>query len=151
MMSQILSQLNCSFSLSLAKKQIEKDTERVSRIEDEISHFQAALQHLETEKNLAILQVGLDKIVKQVVENLTEDEAFCAPMEYSDYRVHPRERKTRVDVLTPYEAVKSCKTSKNHKLKPKTANRDKTKTAKSKTFSLNKKYSSNKKEAAGSF
>jgi hypothetical protein len=129
---------------------IDVDEKRLVNIDEEITLFRDALKSLEARKEMAILQIGLDNIVKQVVENLTEDDAYAS---YQDVIAHkgPRERKTRVDVLTCREASLACKSNKNHKLKPKTPIRDKTKTPKSKALSKNKMYSSNKKEAAWDF
>lgn len=52
-------------------------------------------------------------------------------MTYSDYLdidVRTPEHKRRSDVLTVYEACKSNKSSKNHKMKPRTNKLDSTKT-----------------------
>ena len=59
-----------------------------------------------------------------------EDSAY----EYED-NVEPRQRRTKADRLTVEEASKASKSSKNHKLKPRSIKRDKTKTNEKKTFS----------------
>lgn len=58
-----------------------------------------------------------------------------------DDAVKPRDRKTRKDVLTLQAAVKAQKSSKSHKLRPRTVKRDKTKTVEQKQRSKAKKTS----------
>ena len=53
-----------------------------------------------------------------------------------------RNRKTRADILTPADAMKSRKSSKSHKLKPRSVKRDRTKTTESKTATKNKNRTS---------
>jgi hypothetical protein len=47
-----------------------------------------------------------------------------------DIVVQPR--KTRRDILTPFDAIKACKSSKTHKLRPRSPKRDRTKTQEAK-------------------
>lgn len=47
---------------------------------------------------------------------------------YIDIEVRAPEHKRRSDVLTPVQAFKAKKSSKNHKMKPRTEKRDSTKT-----------------------
>lgn len=130
-----------NFSLSAVIKRKEQEEEKLSQIDSEIAM-------LMQEKADTLARTRFTEVVKEVVENLAEHSAFTTPMEHSDYSVMPRERKTRVDVLTTQEAIKACKSSRSCKLKPKTPTRDQTKTHKSKTHTKNKRYSSNRKEAA---
>jgi hypothetical protein len=58
-------------------------------------------------------------------EDADEDEAEDA---YVDVEVFMRDRKTRRNVLGVRDAVKSNKATKNHKLKPRSNKRDRTKT-----------------------
>ena len=137
---------NYNFSLPTAIKRKEQEEKRLAQIDAELAMLMA-------EKAEALARSRFTEVVKEVAENLAEQAAFNLPMEHTDadYKVMPRERKTRVDVLTPYEAVKACKSSKPCKLKPKTPNRDQTKTTKSKDHTKNKQYSSNRKAAAWDF
>jgi hypothetical protein len=89
-------------------------------------------------------------LVKQAIEDLCENNAFAS---YHNDHVCMilKDRKTRKDVLTPFEAIRACKSSKNHKLKPKTPYVDKTRASEAKTLSKNKRFSTNKKNAAFDF
>lgn len=135
---------NYNFSLSSAIKMKEQEEQRLAQIDEEIAMLMAA-------KADALVRTRINAVVKELTETLVEEDAFNLPMTDSDYKVMPRERKTRVDVLTPYEASKSCKSSKHCKLKPKTPLRDQTKTTKAKAHTKNKQYSSNRKAAAWDF
>jgi len=48
-------------------------------------------------------------------------------------------RKTRKDVLTVWDATDAKKSSKNHKLKPRCENRDRTKTTESRATSIRRR------------
>ena len=54
---------------------------------------------------------------------------------YLDYKVTPRDRKTRAMVMTQAQAIFSKKSSKNHKLPPRQEKRDRTKTKEAKAHS----------------
>lgn len=140
-MSFINAPFNYDFSLTKVLRRKEQEEQKLAEIDADLAILLAA-------KADALARNRFIEVVKEVAENLAEDAAFTAPMTHTDYKVMPRDRKTRVDVLTPYEASKSCKSSRHCKLKPKTPSRDQTKTPKSKAHSKNKQYSSNRKDAA---
>ena len=60
---------------------------------------------------------------------------------YSEDEYLLSSRKTRKDVLTPWDAVEARKSSKNHKLKPRHPSRDQTKMSESKTKTRDRKQS----------
>lgn len=59
-------------------------------------------------------------------------------MEYLDIEVHVKERKTIRDVFTVAMAIDSGKSSKDHKLKPRSTRRDRTRSEEAKRASLKK-------------
>lgn len=77
-----------------------------------------------------------DLIAVKIEEEADLDDADEVDLTFDDglvdIVVQPRERKTRKDILTPTESIKSHKATKTHKLKPRTVKRDSTKTAESK-------------------
>lgn len=56
-----------------------------------------------------------------------------------DNTVFPRERKTRKDIMTVYMAIVAKKSSKDHKLKPRSIKRDRTKLAEAKRSTVERK------------
>lgn len=60
---------------------------------------------------------------------------------FMDLHVSPRERKTRAMVMTPLESIMCAKSSKNHKLAPRTPKRDRTKTKEAKAHSKAVRFS----------
>lgn len=103
--------------------------QNVERIDQNISRCLALLQHLQTHKAAAITTCYVVNTVKNIVEDDTEAKVFDDADCEDDFAIHPRDRKVRSDVLTVRDAVKAgCKTSKNHKLKPKSERVDRTKT-----------------------
>jgi hypothetical protein len=52
----------------------------------------------------------------------------------------PPRHLTKADIRTPYLAIKSCKSTKLHKMKPRKEKRDRTKTIESKEKTKNRRY-----------
>ena len=103
--------------------------QNVERIDQNISRCLALLQHLQTHKAAAITTCYVVNTVKDMVEDDTENKAFDTSDDEDGEAIRPRDRKIRSDVLTVRDAVKAgFKTSKNHKLKPKSERVDRTKT-----------------------
>ena len=101
--------------------------QNIMRIDQDINHCLMHLQRLQAAKAAAIIACKVVHTVKDIVEDDKEEEAFDD--DFEDVLVQPRDRKVRSDVLTARDAVKAgFKTSKNHKLKPKSERVDRTKT-----------------------
>lgn len=97
-------------------------------IDNEICKTQDAINELTIEcEDLSTSTEGDYEV--HDLEN-TDDE-----WEDDDIDVSIKERKTRRDILSVGQAVKSKKSSKNHKLKPRSVKRDRTKMPENKTHS----------------
>lgn len=96
-------------------------------------------------QEMADLDVKVAYLGKTLIDE-QDEEAFDSYIEdlYNDdiydVYVQPRERKTRADVRTVYEAIKSNKASKQAKLRPRSPSRDKTKTKDSKKTAQSLKF-----------
>jgi hypothetical protein len=63
------------------------------------------------------------------------EDSSTSDSEWGDFEVVPKQRKTRKDILTVGDAIKAHKSSKNHKLKPRSVKRDRTKSPETKSHS----------------
>jgi hypothetical protein len=62
-------------------------------------------------------------------------------VDFFDFDVKVPENKGKKDIMTPMMAIKSSKSTKDHKLKPRSNKRDRTKTDEAKTRAKNRRYS----------
>lgn len=130
-------------NLKAAEDRLAFFTEAYAQVVDTLQHVRGrmetiALQQGEAEYALAHLQ-----FVKECAEDGAEMAAFCTYEDEDDLQIPVRERKTRAHVLTPAQAVYKNKSSKNHKLPPRSEKRDRTKTkeAKAKTRAIRMSHS----------
>lgn len=84
----------------------------------------------------------LNAIVDELESEMGQFDDICEDnYDYDDYECQPKERKVRSDVLTVCQAVASSKSSKNHKLKPRSNKKDRSKSPEAKTQSKRVKAS----------
>lgn len=91
------------------------------------------------------LSVIKEDILNETQENFwdeVDDYAYdYIDYEHGDYECKPKERKVRRDVMTVAAAIASNKSSKNHKLKPKSEKKDRSKSPEAKAHSKKVKAS----------
>ena len=91
------------------------------------------------------LSVAKEDMLNETLDNFWDDVDDCAydfvDYEHGDYECKPKERKVRSDVLTVGAAIASNKSSKNHKLKPKSGKKDRSKSPEAKAQSKKVKAS----------
>ena len=105
--------------------------------EGQDKYNELAIEHASVKEALEVVQDSAGNMRWRVASNESSDtddedsydeDSYDAEDDpYIDIVVEPRRRYTRSDILTPFQAVKSCKSSKLHKLKPKCPCKDKTK------------------------
>jgi inhibitor of KinA sporulation pathway (predicted exonuclease) len=117
--------------------------EEMEIIYKQISDYAAYIDHLEEEMCKAALEmeemkemakVAMEQEQGDIEQDILEEE-IEAELEHFDIEVQPKQHKSKKDILTVYQALKSQKSSKNHKLKPRTVKRDRTKTPEKKALS----------------
>lgn len=66
--------------------------------------------------------------------------AIASYDEMLEIEVAPPRHLTKKDIITPFMAIKSCKSTKLHKMKPRTEKRDRTKTSEKKEMTKNRRF-----------
>lgn len=137
----------------------EKNTELENSLVDAQSRYNQLLKELQyAELNIAIIdtniRVSQDKINELSVtkeDMLKEEHDVDYDYDYDydydcmsaieDYECKPRERKVRSDVLSVAASITAQKSSKNHKLKPRSVKKDRSKSPEAKAQSKKVKSS----------
>lgn len=113
--------------------------EEISQAQDKYNELSIELHDAEEEMMRGASSDSEDESFSSSEDEESDDDVSSCSYD-DDYMCQPRSRKTIKDVLTPAEACKANKTSKSHKLKPRSAKRDRSKTPEKKAQSKRMKF-----------
>jgi len=100
-------------------------------LENEIGETQTTINELSLERDdmieMGSITESSGSAADSTESDTSDDDGSDCGSDWDDFEVSVKERKTRRDIMTVGQAIKSHKSSKNHKLKPRSVKRDRTK------------------------
>ena len=150
--------------VNIIESQLSNEWEKNNELEESLISAQTRFNELLKELQYAALSISIidsnignsqvrinelsivkEDMLNEMKENFWDDVDDCTydfvDYEHGDYECKPKERKVRSDVLTVGAAIASNKSSKNHKLKPRSEKKDRSKSPEAKAQSKKVKAS----------